>query len=313
MIDKPGIYREISEADYFADPCPEPSFTQSIGKLILDRSPAHAKLAHPRLAPPPTEGEDETPEKYVAAQAIGNAAHKLILNRGRDLVVCDFDSWRSDKAKQARADAEISGHIPILKKHHRRAEAMVTLAVCQLVEFDLPHVFSSPGETVISWQEDGLWFRSLIDWLTPSLTGCWDFKTTGLSVAPHAIPKLMTDANWPLQAAMHERGLDVLDPDNAGRRKFYFVAQENAAPFALTVCQLPESTMTMGRKQLAMAIGIWRNCMRTKSWPAYPAEVLYPELPGWRETQWLDREIQFEQFVEVTERAAASNDFLMGG
>ncbi len=80
-IDKPGIYRDFDGPSYFADPCPEPSLSQSIGKLMVDRSAWHVRNVHPRLAIE-TDCDDEA-EKYVKAQAIGNAAHEIMLGRGK--------------------------------------------------------------------------------------------------------------------------------------------------------------------------------------------------------------------------------------
>ena len=50
-IEKPGLYLDVPVDDYFADPLPAPSLTQSIAKIILDHSPLHAWHAHPRLNP----------------------------------------------------------------------------------------------------------------------------------------------------------------------------------------------------------------------------------------------------------------------
>jgi hypothetical protein len=59
-ISRPGIYLDVAANDYHADPCPAPSFTQSIAKVLLEKSPAHARLAHPRLCPP-VAADDEEP------------------------------------------------------------------------------------------------------------------------------------------------------------------------------------------------------------------------------------------------------------
>src|SRR5262245_48788975 len=95
-ITKPGIYTEFPVPDYYADPCLEPSLTQSLIKLGIERSMAHVFLEHPRLAPPE---EEEVAEKYVAATAIGDAAHALATGRSRDLVVGPFDNWTSKDAR----------------------------------------------------------------------------------------------------------------------------------------------------------------------------------------------------------------------
>lgn len=300
---KPGIYRDVDTAVYFADPCPEPSFSQSIGKLLIDHSPLHAKLAHPRLTPPPL-ADDEEVEKYVKAQAIGNAAHAMILGRGKVIATIDADDFRTKDAKAERDSATKAGKTPVLKKHVDAAGEMVTEAWMQLAQHEAADAFQNgAGEVMLVWQEEGLWFRQLIDWLHDDLCTVDDFKTTGLSAAPHAIAKLMADADWPLQAAMAERGLDVLDPKNAGRRRFRFVAQENTKPYALTVAQIGEGALTMGRKRLEVAIELWRRCMRANFWPGYTTRVVMPDYPAWAESRWLERE----------ENEFSSSNVLMAG
>lgn len=308
-ISAPGIYYDFPSAAYFDDPCPEPSFTQSIAKVLLDRSALHAMHEHPRLAPA-DEADDES-EKYDAAKAIGNAAHALIIGRGKDVAVADFDSWRTDKAKATREAAEIAGKVAILIKHHQRAADMVRCARFQIDAHEASDCFLfGRGEVVLAWQEDGLWFRTLIDWLHNDLCTVDDFKTGTLSAAPHVVPLRMVDAGWDIQAAMQERGLDRLDPTNAGRRKFRFVCQENRRPYALSIAELPESVMTMGRKKLEHAILRWRPCMSAGRWPGYPAEIIRPTYPEFKERQWLDREVAHE---ETRGREPVAADHFMGG
>lgn len=294
-----GIHFDVPSGTYFEDPCKAPSLTQSIAKILIDQSPLHAWHAHPRLG-----GKVDPVEDYEPAKAIGNAAHKLMIGRGKDIMVLEFDNFRTKDAQTIRDDAMASGKVPILQKHFARARRMVDVAR-ERVPFDEPGV----GEVVIIWQEDGLWFRSMIDWLPHNMRSPSDFKTTGMSVAPHVIPSLMMNGGWDVQAAMHERGLDVLDPNNAGRRKFRFIAQENYEPYALTICELPEAVLTMGRKKLQHAIDVWRGCMAVDRWPGYPNETVYPTYPGWAESQWLIREIH----EAAQKRSPIAPDHMMAG
>jgi hypothetical protein len=150
------------------------------------------------------------------------------------------------------------------------------------------------AEVMLAWQENGIWFRSLVDWLHTDLRTVDDLKTSGMSMAPHLIGYRAEAAGWHIQAAFIERGLDVLDPDNAGRRRFRFVAQETSEPFAITVAHLDEYWLTMGRKQVATAVNIWRQCIESGNWPAYTARSIVPVFPGYKEKQWLDREMSGE-------------------
>lgn len=300
----PGIYTDMSSADYFADPCEKPSLTQSIAKILLERSPLHAWHAHPRLG-----GKVNGPEDYVAAQAIGNAAHKLLLERGKDIVVIEADNFRTKQAQETRDAVSAEGKVPILAKHHGRALAMVKVAKAQLGRLGLAD-FDGNTEAVIAWEEDGCWFRSMIDKLSASRTLILDYKTSGMSCAPHGLGRMLADAGWDIQAAMHERGLNALHPESAGRRRHLFVAQENVEPYALTIAQISEGILTMGRKKLAAAVNVWRRCKAADNWPGYPSEIVVPDYPDWAESQWLDRE---ETEFAPTTRGFLGPDHFMAG
>jgi hypothetical protein len=308
-ITEPGIYFDFPEAEYHADPCEGISLNQSLAKVIIEReTTAHAFCQHPRLKPP---ADDDKREAYRPDTAIGNAAHSLMLGRGKKIVIRAFKDWTSGDAKRARAEAEAAGHVAILEKHFNRATSMVLAAREQLDAAGCKEAFvGGHSEVVIAWQEDGFWFRSMIDWCADPRR-LYDYKTTGLSVAPHAIPMLMSNAGWAIQAAFQERGLDVLDPEGRGRRKFRFVAQENDEPYALTPCELPELTITIGRKQVDYAIKRWKHSMRTGEWPGYPNELLRPALPEFRERQWLDREIEHADRSERASRREPMPDDIM--
>lgn len=283
----PGLYLDLSARDYFADPCPQPSLTQSIAKLLIDRSPAHARLAHPKLNP-----DFHEPFEYDKAQAIGNAAHKLLIGRGKEVCIIEADAFRTNEAKMTRDEAIKAGYVPILSKHIKRAQELVKVARSELDAIGLDRAFiDGHGEAAIIWEERGMWFRSLIDWIDPVARVCYDLKTSGRSAAPHSVPSAMADAGWPVQAAFQERGLDVLYPEAAGRWTFVFVMVENEEPFGLSANEMIESVLTIGRKQVDYAASIWGACMRTGAWPGYPRVVNTPEMPGYAEAAWLNREI----------------------
>jgi ornithine carbamoyltransferase len=152
-----GIHRDFDGTAYFADPCPEPSLSQSIAKILIEQSPLHAKMAHPRLAPPP-EGDEET-EKYNKAQAIGNAAHSLMIGRGKKLAVIEADSFRTKIATADRDAAIERGLEPILAKHYQIASQMVEAATDQLKQIHgCERAFiEGDGEVVVVNCEEGVY------------------------------------------------------------------------------------------------------------------------------------------------------------
>lgn len=277
-----GLHYNIPDEVYRADPCPEPSLTQSIAKTLLSRSPAHAKYMR-----------QEPTTKYD----IGIIAHRLILGRGRELEVLpsDIEDWRTKDARQSREGARAAGKLAVLAKDYDTAHDMRLEAIQQLVERGYGDDWSperecgevvaiascdidNPGSYVSDFPQFRYWLRALIDWL-PSLARPWDYKTTSASAAPDAIHRLLPD--WCIQAAMHERILNLIDPDNTGRREHRFVVQENYEPYALTVVRLTEAHMHIGRAQVARAEAKWARCVATGEWPAYPLEDATPEYPVW--------------------------------
>ncbi len=288
-IDKPGIYRGVADADYRSDPCPSPSLTQSISKTLLERSPWHAWVGSAALNPRWTPDDDD--KKFD----LGNVAHALILGRGKDFEVLSFDNWTTKASKEARAEAKEAGKVPILTDQFDRAVEMKLAANVQIASHEDRYAFTSgSAEVMICWEEDGTWFRSLVDWLHDDLRTVDDYKSTSFSVAEHVLGYRAEAAGWHIQAAFIERGLDILDPDGAGRRKFRFIAQETDEPHALNVMHMTEHWMTMGRKKVNAAVEMWKSCMKTNRWPGYSRRGITPEYPSYKETQWLAREASGE-------------------
>lgn len=282
----PGIHLDIPSAEYFSDPCVVPSLTQSIASVLLERSPRHAALRHPRLNPAWEPYEDT---KFN----IGNAAHKLLIGRGKELVIVEADDWRTKAAKEARDQAHSDGNVAILAHQHVTARAMADSFREQIMT--IPECapafspgFGGHGEVVIIAEYEGVMLRSMVDWMRDT-THLDDLKTTAMSASPENLPFRMMDGEWALQAAIQERILDVLDPANAGRRHHFFYLQENDDPYEVSVAELPESTMSKGRMLLDMAINVWRDCMKNNRWPGYPRIVHQPVYTPYAEARLVEK------------------------
>jgi hypothetical protein len=287
-ISKPGIYHGVTDAEYRTDPCPSPSLTQSLCKILIERSPKHAWTACTRLNP---HFEPDNDTKFD----LGNVAHRLVLGRGKDLEILNFADWRTKAAQEAREKAADEGKVAVLAYQFEQAVDMTKAAGLQLSKHEDHDAFMhGDAEVMIAWEEDGIWFRSLIDWLHDDLRIVDDYKSTGMSVAPHVIGLRAEAAGWHIQAAFIERGLDILDPAGAGRRLYRFIAQETDKPHALNVMHMDEHWLTMGRKKVAAAVGTWEVSMKLDKWPSYPARSIYAEYPSFKEKQWLERELSGE-------------------
>lgn len=284
----PGIHNLTTE-EYHGDPCPAPSLSSSIAKIMLEQSPRHAWHAHPRLNP-------QFEPKQSGKMDAGTVAHELLLGAGRGITVIDAPDWRTKDAKAQRDDARKAGKTPILSGDLRDAEKMVAAARVQIDAAGIADEFATAAEEVaLFWQDEGgVWCRGLIDKLfrADRRAVVFDYKTTERSAAPQGLGALIASMGYDLQAGFYARGLGALFPELIGRITFRWIVQEVDPPYGLSIVELDGAGQVMGAKKAAVAVALWRRCLVTGEWPLYPAGVVRADYPSWAETRWLTRETE---------------------
>lgn len=298
MITKPGLYDDMSAADYHADPCPEPSLSSSIAKVMLAETPLHAWAQHPRLNLMREPDRDPT-----RVAEIGTAAHKMLLGRGAEIVIIDAKSYQSKDAQAQRAAAYTEGRAPILFADCAAASRLADTTRRALEEIpDCAGFFAGKSEVVMAWEDmGGAWCRGMIDRLTMDDRSAtiWDIKTTAAGLSDKALGSRIADG-YDLQAAMYVRGLSQLFPALAGRIKFRWIFIEQDEPHEVRVIEADRATLTIGDKKAAFAIELWRRCIAANEWPGYRREIGTVEYPMWSEAQWIRRE---EAEIDVAKAA----------
>jgi hypothetical protein len=283
-ITKPGFYN-LADDLYHADPCPVPSLSCSIAKMLVTRgtTPLHAWFAHPRLNP---EFKPEESKQFD----LGRAAHSLILKDPEDFDIVSAEDWRTKVAQERRELARKEGRIPILEHQYREALAMVEAADAQLdmneeaCDF-FKEGFGIPEQTMV-WREGEVWCRSRLDWLPEKQTFFPDYKSTSKSADPKLWEGVAMGTGFDIQAAFYCRGLKAL---GVQKPEFRFVVQENYAPYALSVIALSPSVIDLAERKVELAIQIWRSCMQQNTWPGYPPYTSYLETRSWDEADFLMR------------------------
>jgi len=290
-----GIY-DLPASLYHADPCPEPSLSSSIAKLICLSSPAHARQAHPRLNPAAVPDEAEHFD-------IGTAAHAVLLEGEAAVAIVDAKDWRTNAAKDARDAARAAGRVPLLARVWDDVKAMVAAARGQLDQhtdggakmFTVGNP-ADPGvpERTLIWEDDGVWCRARLDWLRPQKDRLFpwaidDYKTTSASANPDAWTRTMFSSGFDVQAAWYLRGLRQLSGSDA---VFRFAVQETYPPFALSVIALGPDALVIAEKKCLYALEAWRECQQAGTWPTYAHRTCYASMPPWHEEWWLERELR---------------------
>lgn len=278
MSISPGIH-SLSAAAYHADPCPVPSLSASIAKLLAAKSPLHAWFSHPRLNPKFMPVESDTFD-------YGTAAHAMLLEGRKDgLMVVEADDWRSKAARELRQQARETGKTPILARQLAKVEAMVGVAQDRVYHSELRGLFEAGRpELSLVWSEGPTWLRSRLDWLTNDGLVLLDYKTTS-NAEPNAFGRSAWSLGYELQAEFYLRGLSAV-----GNRKatFVFLAQEVEPPFACSLVSLDPQAREIGIRKVEDAISQWAHCMKTGKWNGYPSQIAYLSPPQWAASQYLE-------------------------
>lgn len=286
----PGIY-QIDADTYHADPCDEPSLSASVAHVLLTETPAHARLAHPRLNPNHVEDNDS---KFTA----GRVLHALFLEgenrmdvfRGLNGKGDVATAWQTNESKAFKAEAFARGRIPVLA--HEELEFLAALdTLWQRIETleDKPAPFTNgkPEQTLI-WQEpNGVWCRARPDWLHDDAATIDDLKTCASANPGNGFGdfgRAVETLGHYVQEAFYRRGVAALF-DTAP--VFRFIAFELDGP-GITCDSLSARYRAIGDSAVARAIALWGDCLSRNDWPGYPRyriEIEPPERLAAREEE----------------------------
>jgi len=291
-------FQEMPAEKYHADPCPSPSLSSSVAKILLAQCPRAAWWAHPKL-------NHEHREKHSRRLDLGTVAHRILLGKGSDFVEmvdpdgAPYKDYKSKAAGEMRDAARAEGKTPILSDDLKLAWDLVRSCYAQLPEHGCSGAFEDRGrsEVVITWRDPvGPWGRAMLDWVleTPAGLVVYDYKTRDGSCNPDRLGPPFVDLGYDIQGAMQERGLLTLHPELGGRIEFRWVFQELDPPHLISVVTLDPGHFDMARKKVSAAFQLWQRCLESGSWPGYTAGPHRLEYPVWEEKRWTERELRDE-------------------
>lgn len=244
---KPGIYDGISNAAYHADP----ALGSTSLKTLATRTPAHYQY-------------DQTHPKSSDAFTLGTAAHSVILEGDTSsIVVVEADSWLTKAAKEAKTAALAAGKQPLLNKEWSQIRAMQDAVMAQPVAREA--FTGHKAEQSVFWDEDGLLLKCRPDAWKPG--ALFDLKST-LTADPNEFGKTAANFGYHQSAAHYIDGVEAATGETL---PFYFVLAEKTAPYFVSVVELDDEALNIGRALNDRAKRIYRECTETGNWPGYPA------------------------------------------
>lgn len=270
----PGVYDDLPEADYHADPALS---TSGAKKLLPPNCPARFRWERENGRPPKREFD------------IGSAAHLAVLGRGWDLVVVDADDWRTKAARETREQAYAEGKCPILTREKKAVDEMAVALRQHPLAAELLDPEHGRPEVSVFWHDDrhGIDRRCRFDFLRDADDDgrliLVDYKSAN-SAEPGKFARSVFDFGYDLQDQFYRDG--ALAAGLAERVDFVFVVQEVAPPYLVTVCELSVEAQRIGRIKTDRACSVFADCTATDTWPSYTSEVALIQPPAWAAYQY---------------------------
>ena len=256
MINGPGVYPDIPDGVYHADPVPGGSLSSTGARKLL-RNPA--RYEYDRTQPVRTSDEFD----------LGHAAHRRALGTGVEFEVCDFTTWQSKAARAARDAARVAGKTPLKPDQAAAVEEMYLALRKHPRAGDIFEPGLGQSELTLVWQDEstGVWCRARLDrWLDPFLI---DYKTC-VDATETAFIRAVEDHGYHIQRAFYWRGAVALGLAPA---EFLFVAQEKTAPHFVGLYRISEPAARLGDRLVQAALERYRDCTASGVWPGYSTEV----------------------------------------
>lgn len=284
-ITEPGVY-DLPEADYHADPCVEPSLSSGVAKVLLDRSPWHARIQHPRLNP---AYEAENGKQFD----LGRAAHSLILGDPKQFAYIEADNYTTKAAREQRDAAYEASKIPLLPGQAATLDAMNDAFWPQLARMEPLAAAWEVGrsEQSMIWHDHGVWCRARADRLCRGPNIIFDYKSIK-NAAPENCVRQVFKMGWDVQNGFYRRGAN--DLARAHEFRFIFLFQETESPHALTAVEFDPKALAYADDRALKAIEHWGQCVDADEWPGYPERICYAELPTWTDKRWAEEQLREE-------------------
>lgn len=259
---------------YYADQIGDvPTLNQSTAKVLLQKSPLHAWIQHPRLG-----GQKREPSKTMDR---GTVVHALLLEESTaGIVELPYPDYRT-KAAQADRDAiYASGMTPMLSHEMNPCRQAVDAIRRQLESYQIK--LSGKSEQTFCWTEmddgDPVLCRSRLDHVIGRTI--IDLKTTG-DGHPDAVQKAYVAHGYDIQLAAYTRALAQHEGCEPEDIDFVNVVCEMEPPYITQVFIPDNEFRQLGTAKWLRAVSLWNKCLKSDQWPPYSVSPVVLTPPVW--------------------------------
>lgn len=278
LITEPGLYPDVAEGAYHADPV-----AHEWGSL----SSTGAKLLVPPSCPALFDWSRKH-GKHSKSMDDGTRVHALVTGKGEEhLVPLPFDNYRTKEAQQARDAAIAAGKVPTLPHEMDKAQAIAG-AVFADPEAGKLLATVSDAELSMFWQQDGIWCRGRLDLLGwDDRPRAIDVKTTA-DASPDGFAKSLASFRYDMQWRHYASGLAACLSGYPGELTaddiaWSWIAVQTVRPHLVMVYEPSADDRERADESLRIARETFAACSARGEWPKWSDSSMELSLPYYQQ------------------------------
>lgn len=271
---------DLAINDYHGDKVADvPTLSPSQANTLIQKSPSHLWLEHPRLGNQPRPISNEKQKKMDE----GTLIHKMVLGAGKEYqVIMGFDDYKKMEARELRDEIRARGMVPILESAF---DECVRVAESIKEKLNIRGVnLRGKSEMMMAYFEaadgDDVLCRMMPDHFVQEDAEIYEVKII-FCAHPDACSRQIVNMGYDIQMFAYLNGVAALHPELAGRLKFYWIFAEAEPPYSVTIGQPTGMMIKHGQMRWSKAVNLWNECLKSNHWPDYSEGVIDIDPPQW--------------------------------
>lgn len=236
----------------------------SIAKILIQESPAHAYAAHSKLG--------KRPRKDTPSLIKGKLVDRLVFGKGPECWV---------KGGKGADDVKVCDYVGDGSKLDQPLFVTNTVyqEACDIAQAVLPGLYDR-GITVDPALSQQTWLWNSIDQvkckcivdLWDGTGNVYDLKTAS-DMSDEGITRAVEIYGYDIQAAAEVEACRIL---HGFTPKFKWIFVETGDVNDVRLIEPSQDQLRFGLNKWLQAVNVWRDCLRTDTWPGRPDKVLGP-------------------------------------
>jgi hypothetical protein len=270
--DRWGLYPDMTAEEYYADPCPDVSISNSGLGVLLGETAKDFAFQNPRI----NVGAAPELVKSNMVKRRGDVVHQLALEKGRGYAIGAkaWKTWQSGDAKRFKEAAEERGLTPILPHAFEEAKKIAAVVrerikrACDGADYQTEVPFMFQHMTPYG----PIWVRGMMDVWCEELCAILDPKITdriyGDKPARH-----MVDMGWDRQGALYRHAIGTIFPEKAGRVQFADLMVKPKPPFTHRTVAPERAWEATSLWECYRGFELFGQCLYSGEWPGFPDSI----------------------------------------